>query len=96
MKIALCALVLFLSLMACPASEPKSSEAAELAFGYAEAFKDMGRSRVTLFYSNSMQIEVIKDVKEIKAFGGVLLIRIYGGCQQTLDPKRVIKIVADS
>lgn len=96
MKMIFCALVLFLTLGASPANEPKSSEAAELAFGYAEAFKDMGRSKVTVFYSNSMQIEVIKEVKEVKAFGGILLIRIYGGCQQTLDPKRVIKIVADN
>lgn len=90
MKMTVCALVSLLNVWNCGARE--SSDSSDLAFGYANAFGCMGKSTVCIAYSNAGQSEIIRDVKEIKSFGGVLLIKVYNGDQQILDAGRVIKI----
>jgi hypothetical protein len=90
MKMIACVLVPLLGVLNCEARE--ASDSADLAFGYANAFGCMGKSTVCIAYSNAGQSEIIRDVKEIKSFGGVLLIKVYNGDQQVLDAGRVIKI----
>ncbi len=93
MKIIVCALVSLISILNCNARE--GSDSGDLASGYANAFQCMGKSSVCVIYSNSGQSEIIKEVKDIKSFGGVLLIKFYNGDQQALDASRVIKITTN-
>lgn len=74
------------------AGEPPTADAKALAFSYATAFENMGKSSVSILYANSGQTETIKDVSQITAYGGVLLVKAYGGSKQILDASRVIKI----
>lgn len=67
-------------------------DAKALAFSFATAFENMGKSSVSILYANSGQTETIKDVSQITAYGAVLLVKAYGGNKQILDASRVIKI----
>ncbi len=67
-------------------------DAKALAFGYATAFENMGKSSVAILYLNAGQTEIIKDVTQITAYGAVLLVKAYGGSKQILDAGRVIKV----
>ena len=75
-----------------PAYAGDASDTASLAFGYAQAFQCSGRTTMSVVYQNGNDAEVIKDVTEIKSFGGVLLIKGYAGARQILDASRVVKI----
>ncbi|HEY8902040.1 MAG TPA: hypothetical protein VIM61_16640 [Chthoniobacterales bacterium] len=72
--------------------EEAKPDAKALAFSYATAFENMGKSSVSILYANSGQTETIKDVTQITAYGAVLLVKAYGGSKQILDASRVIKI----
>lgn len=48
---------------------------------------------MSIVYLNGNDAEIIKDVTEIKSFGGVLLIKGYAGARQILDPARIVKII---
>jgi len=67
-------------------------DGAALASGYAQAFQCSGRSTVAIIYQGPLQTETIKDISEIKSFGGVLLVKGYAGSRQILDATRVVKI----
>ncbi len=55
----------------------------------------MDKLTVSIVYSGASQVETIRDVKDARAFGGVLLIKDYKGYSSVLDASRVIKIVED-
>ena len=97
MKIPLCSLACLLALVSAGLADPPAppQESRSLARGYAAAFTAMDKSPVSIVYSSQGQIETIKDVTQIAAFEGVLLIRGYGGGKQILDAGRVIKITDD-
>jgi hypothetical protein len=69
-----------------------AADAPSLAFGYAQAFQCSGKTAMSIVYLNGNDAEIIKDVTEIKSFGGVLLIKGYAGSRQILDPARIVKI----
>jgi hypothetical protein len=70
----------------------ESLDAPALASGYAQAFQCSGKSTVAIVYQGPLQTETIKDISDIKNFGGVLLVKGYGGSRQILDATRVVKI----
>jgi hypothetical protein len=90
MKITAVVLALLFTTLSSQARE--GSDASDLAAGYANAFQCMSRTSVSVVYSNSGQPEIIKDIKEMKPFGGVLLVKAINGDQQILDASRIIKI----
>jgi hypothetical protein len=75
-----------------PAHATDTADASSLAYGYAQAFQCSGRTTMSIVYLNGSDPETIKDVTEIKSFGGVLLIKGYAGARQILDATRVVKI----
>ena len=90
---ALPTLLFVASLTVLPAlGEEGKPDAKALAFSYATAFENMGKSSVSILYANSGQTETIRDVTQITAYGAVLLVKAYGGNKQILDASRVIKI----
>ena len=92
MRMTLCLAMLAMALSPCSASEGSTSDTLALASGYARAFQEMSPSSVTITYNGASGLEPIKDVKDIKAFGGALLIRTFTGNQQILDAGRVVRI----
>jgi hypothetical protein len=71
------------------------AESEALASGYASAFANLGAARGSIVYSNETGTEIIRDVKEVQAFGGVVLIRKINGRREVLDPIRIVRIVQD-
>ena len=87
MKIAVCALVFLTTTLTV-----RASDIADLAAGYAAAFKCLERSTASISYTAADQTSVLKDVKEIRPFGGVLLIRFTNGDQAVLNAAGVSRI----
>ena len=76
-------------------AEASGSESESLAAGYAAAFAQLGSSRARIVYVTESATEVIHDVKEIQAWGGVVMIRRVGGKRELLDPARIVRIAAE-
>lgn len=87
MKSAACLLAV---LLLCPAL--RGSDISDLAAGYANAFQALGKSCATVTYSDSGQPVAIKNVKDVRAFGGALLLRLNTGDQLILSSGSVLRI----
>lgn len=87
MKIALCAAACLLA-----ASSSRASDISDLASGYANAFLAMNKSTATIAYMDNGQPAVVKEVKEVRAFGGALLLRLTTGDQLILNSGSVTRI----
>jgi len=81
----------FLALLL-PLAHARASDISDLASGYANAFRAMGRSTVTIAYSDSGQPAVIKNVKDVRAFGGALLLKLNTGDEVILSSGSVLRI----
>ncbi|HEY8902787.1 MAG TPA: hypothetical protein VIM48_03710 [Chthoniobacterales bacterium] len=92
MKILIFCVAITTAVFSQPAYAGDASDAPSLAFGYAQAFQCSGKTSMSIVYLNGNDAEIIKDVTEIKSFGGVLLIKGYAGARQILDPARIVKI----
>lgn len=89
----LCGFCAVLATVSFAAAELPDSVA--LASGYAQAFEASGKSTVAVCYIDEPGNEVIRDVRSITAYGGVLLIKVRGGAGQILDPARIVKMSFD-
>jgi hypothetical protein len=87
MKTAACLLLSFATALSLQASD-----ISDLATGYASAFQAMNKSTVTIAYTDNGQPAVIKNVKEVRAFGGALLIKVNTGDQMILSSGSVLRI----
>lgn len=94
MKLIACLLVSLAFAVSSLQADDRTS-VSDLASGYASAVHCMDKLTVSIVYSGASQVETIKDVKDVRAFGGVLLIKDYKGYSSVLDASRVIKIVED-
>jgi hypothetical protein len=69
-----------------------ASDLSDLAVGYADAFQAMNRTTVTITYVDSGTPTALNNIKEVRAFGGALLIRLTGGDQMILNSGTVLRI----
>ncbi|MFZ4774507.1 MAG: hypothetical protein ACOYM3_04045 [Terrimicrobiaceae bacterium] len=88
-----CGIFLTLATVSFAVADPPESVA--LAAGYAQAFQCVGKSTISISYTDAARNEVIRGVHEISAHGGVLLIKMRGGASQILDLARIVKITID-
>ena len=69
-----------------------ASDISDLASGYASAFSAMDRLTVNLVCVEDGKPTIIKDVKQVRAFGGTLLVRLTNGEQMVLSAGSVSRI----
>ncbi len=72
--------------------QAQDSDAAALAAGYATAFQEMRGYRVRIIYLGETETEVIRNIRSLRAFCGVLLVTNQNGSSQILDPARIERI----
>ncbi len=70
----------------------QNSDAAALASGYAKAFQEMRGYRASIVYLGETDTEVIRNIRSLQAFCGVLLVTNQNGSSQILDPARIERI----
>ena len=90
---ALCGFCFLLATLSFAAAEVPESVA--LAAGYAQAFEATGKSTISISYTDATQNVEISGIREMTAYGGVLLIKLRGGSSQILDPARIVKMTID-
>jgi len=73
----LCGFCLFLATLSFAAAEVPESVA--LASGYAQAFQATGKFSVSISYTDATQDVEIRGIREMAAYGGVLLVKMRGG-----------------
>jgi len=96
MKIAACLVAASLLATNSRGGDATPADRACLASAYAAAFKCSGRVPVALIYQGAAQIETIRDVTDMKAVGGALIVTGTAGSRQILDATRIVKIVENS
>jgi hypothetical protein len=69
-----------------------ASDISDLASGYASAFAAMDRMTVNLTYVEDGKPRVLGDVKQVRAFGGTLLVKLTNGEQMVLSAGSVTRI----
>lgn len=72
--------------------QAQNSDAAALALGYATAFQEMRGYRASIIYLGETETEVIRNIRSLRAFCGVLLVTNQNGASQVLDPARIERI----
>jgi hypothetical protein len=87
MKISACLLALLITTL-----HARASDISDLASGYASAFSAMDRLTVNLVCVEDGKPSVIKEVKQVRAFGGTLLIRLNNGDQMVLSAGSVTRL----
>lgn len=69
-----------------------ASDVSDLAAGYAGAFAAMDRLTVNIVYVDEGKPTILKDVKQVRAFGGALLVKLTNGEQMVLSAGAVTRI----
>jgi len=87
MKILACLLALSAVPLCC-----KASDISDLASGYAGAVAAMNRMTVNLQCIDDGKTCVIKDVKDVRAYGGALLVKLNNGEQMVISAGSVTRI----
>ncbi len=70
------------------------AESVVLATGYATAFQQIARPTASIIYLNEADSEVISNIRDVTASGGVLVVRLRDGTRQALDPARIVRMTA--
>ncbi len=73
-----------------------SNEITDLASGYAKAFQALSRQPISIVLRRGDKTVILKDVSNIKNFGGSLLIEIRAGLSYIVNPRDVIVITDDT
>ncbi len=69
-----------------------SSPVADLAKGYAQAASQMSESRIVIFYKSEGHLVVLKGIRAVHAFGGVLSITLSGGDSLAISADLVLLV----
>jgi len=72
--------------------QAQSSDAADLAAGYAKAFQELRGYRAVIVYLGETETEVIRNIRCVRAYCGVLLVTNQNGGSRILDPARIEQI----
>jgi hypothetical protein len=72
--------------------QAQSSDTADLAAGYATAFRELRGYRAVIVYLGETETERIRNIRSVRAYCGVLLVTNLIGGSRILDPARIEQI----